>query len=214
MYYQNEPGIYVYYLERVYYKHELDVIGELKLKCVYYKSIEDFIWKHNEDTLKNCFGYSPYDKICQGTVDNLYRRSKYHRRLYNYKTVKCGKTNCSDPEHRHNFNRVRVVYDHNGNLYTPDRLIGLRRKWLRERKSRYWYGFSGRKRRRCSSHRSMRTFQERKWAHAWDDEEFAPRVRAARQGKNLPDAWDDWHRHNDKCWKTQSKRKHQWKEKK
>ena len=55
--------------------------------------------------------------------------------------------------------------------------------------------------------------QERKWAHAWDDEEFAPKARAARQGKNLPDSWDDYHAHNDKCWKTQSKRKHQWRPK-
>jgi len=61
--------------------------------------------------------------------------------------------------------------------------------------------------------RHPRSTQEKRWVHAWDDEEFAPKVRAKRGMRYLPDAWDDYLSHNDKCWKTQSKRRHQWKEK-
>lgn len=75
---------------------------------------------------------------------------------------------------------------------------------------RWWY-YPGAKRSWRGMFRGIRTFQERKWAHAWDDEEFAPKVRAKRQGKNLPDPWDDYpHRdQDDRCWKRY--RKHQWK---
>ena len=67
---------------------------------------------------------------------------------------------------------------------------------------------------RCSqqaygSFRRIRTFQERRWFHAWDDEEFAPKGRLSRSVRNLPDSWDDFISHNEKCWKRH--RKTQWK---
>jgi len=74
----------------------------------------------------------------------------------------------------------------------------------------YFYFPNGRKKQALSNFRNLHTFQERKWAHAWDDEEFILPCRAKRQGKNLPDYWDDIYRHNEKSWKFQSKKKHQW----
>lgn len=62
--------------------------------------------------------------------------------------------------------------------------------------------------------RRMKHIQEKKWTNAWDDEEFAPRIRAARSIRNLPDPWDDRYSDGQKSWKKQSKRKHQYKEKK
>lgn len=65
--------------------------------------------------------------------------------------------------------------------------------------------------------RHPRTTQERRWTHAWDDEQdehilCRVRVRSSRSDRHLPDEWDDICSHNDKSWKTQSKRRHQWKE--
>jgi hypothetical protein len=105
-----------------------------------------------------------------------------------------------------------VVFDANDKFVTPDRLLGMQRKFWKNRRikqDRKWashrWGHHARGRLRY-----MRTNQEHRWAHAWDDEEFAPKVRAARQGKNLPTAWDDHMGHNEKSWKFQSKRSHQW----
>ena len=50
-------------------------------------------------------------------------------------------------------------------------------------------------------------------ADAWNDEEFAPKVRGRRSKANIPTSWDDARRHAEKCWKRQSKRRHQWKPK-
>lgn len=60
--------------------------------------------------------------------------------------------------------------------------------------------------------RQPRTTQERRWAKAWDDEEFAPKTRCSRNFRNLPNAWDDYTRRDadDRSWKRH--RKHQWKE--
>ena len=60
--------------------------------------------------------------------------------------------------------------------------------------------------------RIMCTMKERRWADAWeDDEDFRVSVRRRRSAGHLPDSWDDIFSHNDKSWKTQSKRRRQWK---
>ncbi len=110
-----------------------------------------------------------------------------------------------------------VAYD-NGKFVTPDRLVGLARAFkkvqLKKWQKRWNRKFDcGAKKSAYGGFRKIRTTQERKWAHAWDDEEFAPRPRAARQGHNLPDSWDDYFSRAQKSWKWQSKRKHQWKPK-
>ena len=104
-----------------------------------------------------------------------------------------------------------VVYNANGKTIGPDMLIGIDRRLRRER--RHWWGRwnPGSKRGNCCHYRRMKTTQERRWAHAWDDEEFAPKPRAKRQGHNLPDAYDDyWRGSEGKSWKNY--RTHQWKD--
>ena len=113
-----------------------------------------------------------------------------------------------------------VAYDEKGRVVTPDRLLGLYRKWLRQRYAEFdktWkYGRRqpGSKRRPYCWHRHPKTTQLRRWYHAWDDEEFAPRPRAGRSPKYLPSAWDDVRRSDkeDRNWKRH--RKTQWKENK
>jgi len=209
MYYQNEPGIYVYRYKVVYY----ETFATRKIIASYYKSLEDFFEHENEYIIKEYVGYSINDKICTGITHIDYGRG-YCKRRYVKHTHHCGKINC----HEHNEYRLAwAVYDHLRELYTPDHLIGLYREWVKNRPSNLykqrWFRRNGCKKSVWGGFRSIKTHQERKWAHAWDDEEFAPKVRAARQGGNLPDSWDDYHRHGDKSWKTQSKHNHQWKEK-
>jgi len=105
-----------------------------------------------------------------------------------------------------------VLIDVNDEPFPTDWLIHESRKWtewrivlFHKRTQRFarksaWRNF-----------RNIRTFQERKWFHAWDDEEFAPKGRASRGVRAHPSNWDDIYGHNDKCWKTQSRRKNQWK---
>lgn len=111
-----------------------------------------------------------------------------------------------------------LCYDCFDKHYSQDRLIGLYRIWRNNptrRRRRGWLQH-GWNRSAYGTYRYPHSTQEIRWAEAWDDEEFAPKkgfARRARRMRNLPNAWDDELSHNDKCWKTQSKRKHQWKPK-
>ena len=106
--------------------------------------------------------------------------------------------------------RCRYVCYENDKLVTPDRLVGLRRDWIGRRRRTFYFGYR-RYSKAWRGYRKIKTTQERRWAHAWDDEEFAPKVRGRRSKRMLPDSWDDVRAHNDKSWKTQTKRRHQWK---
>lgn len=98
------------------------------------------------------------------------------------------------------------------NLITPDRLVGLYRAWWDERPRMNWYWRGhGWTRNAWGGMRRVRTTNERRQIDAWKDEEDAPKVRAARNYRNLPNSWDDYMAHSDRSWKTQSKRKNQWK---
>ena len=105
-----------------------------------------------------------------------------------------------------------VVYNANNKIVPPDVLVGLNRRARRARLDmwRYRYG-NGYKRGNGHCYRRPKTTQEHRWAHAWDDEEFAPKPRGRRCGHNLPTAWDDiWRWKSDsKSWKNY--RKTQWK---
>jgi hypothetical protein len=112
-----------------------------------------------------------------------------------------------------------VAYNERGNVLDVSHLVGIARQYnewyLRQVKWYYRRRSSGTKREkrrvRGSRFRAMRTTQERKWANAWDDEEFAPKCRTRRDAKHLPNYWDEFWRYNQKNWKKF--RKHQWKEK-
>lgn len=120
-----------------------------------------------------------------------------------------------------------TAYNSRGKLLTVDYLVGVTRacnrafsskwiwNWRRKEwvKRQQWAYHPGHKRTNGRYYRRIQTTNERRWAHAWDDEEVTPKYRAARNAKNLPNSWDDYridsrYNHN---WKRY--RKHQWKEK-
>lgn len=108
---------------------------------------------------------------------------------------------------------AKVAYNSKGKLLTVDLLVGYARSnrglsRLSEYDKIWMKKMQGRKRRAYGTWRHPRTLQEKRWAHAWDDEEFCPPVRAVRQGYHLPDVYDDYYSHNEKNWKRH--RKTQW----
>ena len=119
-------------------------------------------------------------------------------------------------------NRNCYVCYENDKFVTPDRLVGLYRKWHSSRgwgNNRWrwgWWHHAGHKKAIWPQYSNPKTTHEIRWAHAWDDEEFAPKTgfaRGRRRASALPTLWDDQYGHNDRSWKTQSKRRHQWKDK-
>jgi len=201
MYYQNKPGIYVYQHNIFYYEEQT----KSGMSITYYETLNDFFkqfWK--ESQLKYNVSTNVNDRFCQAVIGQTKRR-------FWKSDVICNKLNCTE-HNDYNDHKIKanVVYDHNGKIFTPEHLLGLFRKYRKPFNRRY--ASSGRKSKHRRYVRRIKTFQERKWAHAWDDEEFAPKVRLARQGKVLPNPWDDIKRYNQKSWKKH--RKHQWKEKK
>lgn len=106
---------------------------------------------------------------------------------------------------------LKSAYDHNGVLLRSDYLVGQYREWLASRKrSCKSYCRSGKA---YGHYRAICTFQER--AHYYIDPEAKEmcvnvKMRNSR-GNNLPTSWDDIYSWNQKCWKKQSKRQHQWK---
>ena len=115
----------------------------------------------------------------------------------------------------------KVAYNEKGKLLTVDYLVGIcrayRRKvrvnWRARWKKKY---DCGRKKPAYGWLRKIHTTPERRWTHAWDDEEFAPQngfARGRRSSHNLPNSWDDYWAGAQKSWKWQSKRRHQWKDK-
>ena len=105
---------------------------------------------------------------------------------------------------------AKVAYNEKGKLLTVDYLLGLARKRAYKNRYRSKYNSWSKKRNNYgNSLRRMRTTQERRWANAWDDEEFAPKVRGRRGASSLPNHWDDYHRYNQRNWKKF--RKNQWK---
>ncbi len=213
MQYQKEPGIYVYFKRNVY--NDWKNCYNIKINVRYYPTLEHFFWLYNEYHIRNDIGYTIHDKKCCHVVERDYGRGWCKRRYVRHEYF-CNKINCG--EHDDKSTDMFVVYDEGGKQYTPDVLVGLRRSWSNDRKAskayrnRYSTNRSGIKKSAWGGFRTMKTFQERKWVNAWNNEEHAPKARRARVGL-LPDARDDYTRHADKSWKTQSKRKHQWKEK-
>lgn len=172
-----------------------DFSGKIKT-IVHFEEMEHFFWHVNESIIKDHFGYTDVD-----------RRDKYYN-FFGETPNEFGYIACSSYRY--------FVEDWEGKYVTPDRLIGDYRKWQKTRKKNVHWSHrrinrNGWKKPAYAGYRQINTKQERTWNNAWDDEEFAPKGRAARNNHNLPDSWWDIMGHNDKCWKTQSKRKRQWK---
>lgn len=80
------------------------------------------------------------------------------------------------------------------------------------RRFRHWYRNRGRKP-AYGNWRHPRTYQEKKAYYDALDQEEPVKVRSRRAAHLLPDLWDDNYAHAEKCWKRQSKRRHQWRAK-
>jgi len=191
-YFQEVPGIYVYSLTTVHNEpYRTD-----KVTFIYYESLDSFIHSCKYRNIE-LFGYSIYDRLC-------YRSSSIGVRPKRCKTPNC-------QEHDHYTLTAEVVCDENGLLITPDVIRSAYYDWMVNRPPRYYRPWKRGWWR--SRHRCPKTTNERRQYDACMLDEDAPNVRGERRPSNLPNTWDDRARHNDNCWKTQSKRKHQWKPK-
>ena len=105
--------------------------------------------------------------------------------------------------------RYCYVAIENGKIITPDRLVGLCRKVIKQpRHKRRHFGWG---RYVYGGYRKVKTTNERRQLQAHNQDDFVPPIRPSRNNNGLPSGWDDIITHSDKSWKTQSKRRHQWK---
>ncbi len=103
-----------------------------------------------------------------------------------------------------------VVIDHHEQvvpLCELNRVANL----VRGRYRPYYYRRSGRHY-AWGTWRHVKTLQEKRAYADTLDQEVRIKVRGSRMPNALPDTWDDITSYNDKCWKTQSKRRHQWRD--
>jgi hypothetical protein len=108
-----------------------------------------------------------------------------------------------------------VAYDNN-QFVSPDRLVGMYRNFRSILRHKWFYSYEAKRDRGMRAqvwgrYRKIHSTQERRWAHAWDDETNAPICRGRRTAANLPNSWDDYYAFCQKNWKSQRKTKHQWK---
>lgn len=101
-----------------------------------------------------------------------------------------------------------VAYSKNGKIIPRHMLASIVRKGRKKWVSNY---NSWSKRSFGNYFRSIKTTQERRWNNAWDDVEDAPKARAKRSNRCLPDAYWDIPRQETRSWKAH--RKTQWKTK-
>ena len=83
---------------------------------------------------------------------------------------------------------------------------------LRSQRYRYrpWRDRHGRKASNAYGHYRKPKTQNEKRAAFPNKDEGEPEIRGRRNKNNLPTGWDDFLSHNDACWKTQYKRRHQY----
>ena len=95
MYYQNEPGIYVY--KREHWIMEGNRLYDVRIKTTYYKTLEDFFRGYNEDIIRRECGYHIGDTKCQHIISQQRTSNRWGRvRYYNQKL--CLKINCREHE--------------------------------------------------------------------------------------------------------------------
>jgi hypothetical protein len=158
---------------------------------------------HCRDELTDIFGYTDNDRT--DTHQNIFGEAE-KQTPFEYVSLP-------------NVSYKYVVYDTKGNLITPDHIVGrFRYLWEKDTSARH-ARFNRRYRRHAArkqaygGFRQMSTTNEKR--HAFDEyiEEYGVtvRIRPARKVRALPDSWWDRYAHGEKCWKHQTKRKHQWK---
>lgn len=178
-----------------------------KVSSKFYETLDDLFVDFSEYSLKTLFGST--DNLYVNVKDEVKSKLDYRFRYdwYYY-------------EKRDRLQAVHyVALDRGGKFISSDRLVGLYREWRRGQVNFYresWHSASdrGKKKSAYGGFRYIKTTQERRMDFI--DPEATElgieiRVRNARNAANLPTAWDDFWAHNQKCWKKQSKRDHQWK---
>lgn len=112
-----------------------------------------------------------------------------------------------------------VIVNENGTILSKETILGEYRKFLRNWKSPYdWYSKwirlrNGRKKSAYGGFRHPKTLNELKANESLDEDAIEYGVKIREKRKYLPTVRDDNYSHNDKSWKTQSKRRKQWKNK-
>lgn len=101
-----------------------------------------------------------------------------------------------------------VVIDHEENVVPLCDLNRISKKVFVYRRYRYRF-----RRTAWGRFRHVRTYAEKKAYYDTLEQDHPIKVRYRRKPNALPDLWDDMYAHNEKSWKRQSKRRHQWKEK-
>lgn len=188
-------AIQVLYVDRI--------LSPGKVSSKFYNEIDDLFCDFSEFSLKALFGDfgSLYMNVSGETKAKLGYRFRYESGDLNavhYMAVDCA-----------------------GRYISPDRLVGLYREWRKSRISYYrraWHSSRdrGKKLSVYGGYRHIKTTQERRMAFIDPDgAEIGLQIkpRGSRNKASLPTAWDDIWAGNQKCWKKQSKRVHQWKQK-
>lgn len=190
MFYQSKPGIYVYHIDR-------SVLANAELVTNYYGTLHDLFLSFSEWQLAMLFGDMERIYVSTHQQNDLgYARRAYYRNDHPF---------C-----------FYAAYDERGMFYAPDHLVGLYRKWRKERDTGliWWRGGSY----KASGYRRYR---RPKTKHSRTEISFSNpdladlpiyvKVDTRCDRDALPNSWDDIRRFNDRSWKTQSRRKHQWK---
>jgi hypothetical protein len=165
--------------------------------------------------------------VCDGLYVNYYATFEAFFKVYNEKVIASSFTSIDHiydnlPQcapkwwEQHYEQHYHAAYDENGKYLSVSFLVGKYRKWLEERR-KYWRAIDhnrrhGSKRRVYGWYRHIRTTHE--LSMYFDDPtalELGFNVKGRASRNCLPTVWDDVRRHNDKSWKTQSKRRRQWK---
>lgn len=197
MFIQNKEGLYVY-------KYNL-TIQKIELKSRYNNFSEfAFSFRNYVHNISYLFGTNIYEKLID--FDKL-----TYSELYVFKKF--------FPDMLYG-NHKMILADSNGRIYHPsvirakilEHINDIKRYSEYKNKRALHNHRVSRRKPAYGSFRYIKTTQERRMSLAFDEENFV-KCRSSRTDANLPNSWDDIDSHNDKSWKTQSKRKHQWKPK-
>lgn len=180
--YQDKPGIYVY-----------DMAYNEVMRFVYYPTMRDFLNKTSEHHIKTYVVTEVFlhDKVTY-TATGL-SQYRCERSFMNYNIMVC---------------------DDTGKNYKSDLLVGLYRKNRKEQIENYYKTninyYRPLSKKAWAGYRHPKTTNERRQSFNID-KEYDVKCRARRNACNLVHTYDDVYTHNDKSWKTQSKRKNQYK---
>lgn len=192
MFYQENPGFYVYFV----------IHGvQPAITFRYFEDSHDLFMAYREWQIAILFG----------DPDRIYQAVREENHDDNFKYLYRDFNDC-----------YYAVYDENRNFYSSDRLVGMYREWhkdcwARRQKQRLMTKRNGCKKKAHGSLRRIKTTQERRLFYVDQETQemgIAVKMRTRRNAANLPNSWDDFWSQTDKSWKTQSKRKFQWKAKK